>query len=44
MPIVSVEDNLHEMLKPVFLGKIRKNVINLSSAELTQRMIKVLKC
>ena len=29
------------MSKPVLCGKIRQNVINLSSAELTQRVVKV---
>ena len=35
-------DNLHEMLNPVFWGKKnKKNITNLSSAELAQRVIKI---
>ena len=40
MQIVSHGDNLHKMSYPVFWGKIRKKVINLSSAELAQRVVK----
>ena len=40
MQIVS-GDNLHEMSDPVFWKKIRKNIINLSSAELAQRVLNV---
>ena len=32
---------LHEMSEPIFCEKIRKNIINLSSAELAQRGVKV---
>ena len=38
----SLGDNLHEMSKPVFLEK-KKNITNLSSAELSTRVIKVYK-
>ena len=31
-------DSLHEITKPIFLGKIRKIIIDLSSAELAQRV------
>ena len=43
MHIVSLGDNLHEMSKPFFLKKKKrkKNVINLSSSELAQRVVKV---
>ena len=50
MHIVSGGDNLHEMSNPrqfawnvksLFLGKNKKNVTNLSSAELAQRVVKV---
>ena len=43
MHIVSLGDNLHEMSKPSFLKKKKKkkNVINLSSSELAQRVVKV---
>ena len=34
MQIVSIGDNLHEMSYPFFLEKNRKNIINLSSAEI----------
>ena len=40
MQIVSIGDNLHEMSNPVS-GKKYENVINLSSAELAQRVVKV---
>ena len=40
MQIVSTGDNLHEMSNPVFLEK-KKNIINLSSAELAKRVVKV---
>ena len=36
MQIVSIGDNLHEMPNPTFLGKIRKNIVYLSSAEFGQ--------
>ena len=39
--VSSARDNLHEMSGPYFLGKIRKNVINLSSAEFAQGVVKV---
>ena len=43
MQIVSNGDNLHEMSNPIFLfsGKNQKSIINLSSAELAERVIKV---
>ena len=42
MQIVSWGDNLHEMSNPVFwLKKIRKNIINLSSAEFAQGVVKL---
>ena len=34
-------DKLHEMLAFFFLGRIKKNTINLSSAELAKRIVKV---
>ena len=37
MQIVSFGDNLQEMSNPVFWEKKKKNIINLSSAELAQR-------
>ena len=40
MQIVSSGDNLHEMSNPV-TGKNKKNIINLSSAENAQRVVKV---
>ena len=40
MQIVSLEDNLHEMSK-IFSGKNTKNIVNLSSAELAQKVEKV---
>ena len=40
MQIVSNGDNLHEMSNPVS-GINMKNIINLSSAELAQRVVKV---
>ena len=36
MQIVSIGDNLHEMSNPVFWEKIKKYIVNLSSAELAQ--------
>ena len=39
MKIVSKEDNLHAMSKPVFWE--RREIINLSSAELVQRVVMV---
>ena len=42
MQIVSNGDNLHEMLNPVFWEKNKKNIINLSFAELTKRVVKVI--
>ena len=39
MQIVSFRDNLHEMSN-LFSGKIKKNVINLPSAELAQKVVK----
>ena len=41
MQIVSKGDNLHEMSKPAFLKKNKKNITKLSSTELAQRMVKV---
>ena len=38
MQNVSSGDNLHE-IKSCFLGKNKKNIINLSSAELAQRSV-----
>ena len=38
MQIVSMGDNLHEMPD---LGKIRKNIISLLSAEFAQRVVNV---
>ena len=40
MKIVSNGDNLHEMSNPV-LGKKKKNITALSSAELAKRVVKV---
>ena len=40
MQIVSTGDKLHEMSNPVF-RKNEKNIINVSSAEITQRVAKV---
>ena len=40
MQIVSYEDNLNVM-SDLFSGQNEKNIINFSSAELTQRVIKV---
>ena len=40
MQIVSLGDNLHEMTKPI-LWENKKNIINLSSAESTQRVVKI---
>ena len=38
-------DNLHKMTKPVFFGKKkRKNITNLLSAELVQRVVKFRYC
>ena len=34
-------DNLHEMSKPIFLEKKKKNLIQLSSAEFVQRVMNV---
>ena len=34
MQIVSSRDNLHELLKPIFWEKNKKNTTGLSSAEL----------
>ena len=46
MQIVSNGDNLHEMSNLVFcfLGKIRQNTINYSSAELAQRVETINTC
>ena len=41
MQIVSIGDNLHELPKPIFWEKIRKNIVNLSAAKFAQRAIKV---
>ena len=41
MQIVSLEDSLDEMSKTIFLKKERKNIINLSSADLAQRVVRV---
>ena len=41
MQIVSFRDNLHEMSKP-FLGKSYEKNHHLSSAEFTQRVVKVI--
>ena len=41
MHIVSTNgDDLHEMSNPAFWEIIRKNIINLLSAELAQRVVK----
>ena len=40
MQIVSIGDSLHEM-SSYFSGRSKKNVINLSSAKLAQRVINV---
>ena len=40
MQIVSLGDNLHEMLKPIFWDK-EKNINDLSSAKFVPRAIKV---
>ena len=41
MQIVSIGDNLHEMSKPIFCKKGKKNVIDMSSTEFSQRLVKV---
>ena len=42
MQIISLGDNLHELSMPIFSGKNNKNnIINLSSAELAQGVVKV---
>ena len=41
MQIVSIGDNLHEMSNAVFWEKNTKNIINLFSAKLAQRVVKV---
>ena len=41
MQIVSTGDNLHEISKPIFSKKNKKNIVKLSSAELAQRVVKV---
>ena len=41
MQIVSNADSLHWNIKSCFLENIRKNIINISSAEFTQRVVKV---
>ena len=41
MQIVSNGKKLHGMSNPVFFGKVRKNIINLSSADLAQGAVKV---
>ena len=41
MQIVSNGDNLHDKSSPVFWKKKGKYIINLSSAELAQRVVKV---
>ena len=41
MQTVSDGDSLQEMSNPVFLIKIRKNIPNLSSTELAQRVVKI---
>ena len=43
MQIVSSGDNLHEISKPIFWKK-SENIIDLSSAELALRVVKVKKC
>ena len=40
MQIVSLVDNFHEQLKPIFWEKLKKHY-NLSSDELAQRVVKV---
>ena len=40
MQIVSIEEHLHELSKPVSWEN-KKNIINISSAELAQRVVKV---
>ena len=40
MQIVSLGDNLHEISDPVF-WEHKKNITNLSSAEFSQRVVKV---
>ena len=41
MQIVSLGDNLHEISIPIFIQKSEKNKLELLSAELAQRMLKV---
>ena len=41
MQFVSLGDNLHEMSKTVYWGKKKENIINLSSAESAQKVVKV---
>ena len=41
MQIVSKEDTLHEMLKPISRKNKKKNIVNLSSVELTQGMVNI---
>ena len=42
MQIVSIGDNLHDISKPVFWEKKIRNIINVSSAKLAQRVVKVI--
>ena len=44
MQIVSNRDSLLEMSNPVFWEKNKKNIMNLLSAELAQRAVKVKHC
>ena len=42
MQMVSIEDNLHDISKPVFWEKIKKiSIIKLSSAEFAQEVVTV---
>ena len=44
MQIVCIADNLHDLTKPVFWKKKKKrNILNLLSTELAQRLIKELR-
>ena len=38
---IASRENLHEISNPIFERKIRKHIVNLSSAGIVQRMVKV---
>ena len=41
MQMLSSGDHLHEVSTPIFLGKNKKNIVNLSSADFDMGSIKV---